>query len=308
MFFASPLKPQCMLLAIRDRKARVWTALARWRWGLPRWTRAGSGKLFLRSRLWWCGVWSQQILGTWAAGIVREICSTHSNPRGGCWSGKPISERLADGHGKQTLAELYNVMRSISSRWMLMAWIVIWCKPWRWENGDQRCGMWRSIHCSLRELLFGPSGSSLGVSTTTNQRELSSAFSRRGESDTKQALVGCSLQALLDVAGSDYELLHVEFENAVLLRKDISEALEPWAVITQHRSYPRWPKSEWQWAMVAVDIGWQNVGLAVGMDIVTQCYARENSCFRSLHPYWDLRCRSGEMDTFATRDPSLFMS
>lgn len=73
-----------------------------------------------------------------------------------------------------------------------------------------------------------PSGSSLGVSTTTNQRELSSAFSRRGESDTKQALVGCSLQALLDVAGSDYELLHVEFENAVLLRKDISEALEPW--------------------------------------------------------------------------------
>ena len=73
-----------------------------------------------------------------------------------------------------------------------------------------------------------PAGSSLGVSTTTNQRELSSAFSRRGESDAKQALVGCSLQALLDAAGSDYELIHVEFENAVLLRKDISEALEPW--------------------------------------------------------------------------------
>lgn len=73
-----------------------------------------------------------------------------------------------------------------------------------------------------------PSGSSLGVSTTTNQRELSSAFSRRGETDAKQALVGCSLQALLDAAGPDYELIHVEFENAVLLRKDISDALEPW--------------------------------------------------------------------------------
>eukprot|EP00434_Breviolum_minutum_P019975 symbB.v1.2.017620.t1/scaffold1340.1/size241236/5 len=73
-----------------------------------------------------------------------------------------------------------------------------------------------------------PNGSTLGVATTTNQRELSSAFSRRGESDGKQAFVGCSLQALLDAVGSDYVLIHVEFENAVLLRKDISEALEPW--------------------------------------------------------------------------------
>ncbi|CAK9096567.1 Uncharacterized protein SCF082_LOCUS45327 [Durusdinium trenchii] len=73
-----------------------------------------------------------------------------------------------------------------------------------------------------------PSGSSLGVETTI-KRDLTSAFSRRNEREhTKQALVGCSLQALLDAAGSEYSLLHVEFENAVLVRKDISEALEPW--------------------------------------------------------------------------------
>ena len=107
-----------------------------------------------------------------------------------------------------------------------------------------------------------PSGSSLGVSTTTNQRELSSAFSRRGESDTKQALVGCSLQALLDVAGSDYELLHVEFENAVLLRKDISEALEPWLSsrsIVPTQDGPRVSDSERWWLLTLGDkmLGWQ---------------------------------------------------
>ena len=62
-----------------------------------------------------------------------------------------------------------------------------------------------------------PKGASLKVETTI-ERDLSSAFSRRGQS--KQALVGCSLQALLDAAGTDYVLVHVEFENAVLVRKD----------------------------------------------------------------------------------------
>ncbi|CAE7035222.1 unnamed protein product [Symbiodinium natans] len=74
-----------------------------------------------------------------------------------------------------------------------------------------------------------PHGPSLGSQTTVNrQGDLSSAFSRRGAVHEKQALVGCSVQALLDSAGPEYVFLHMEFENAVLLREDISTALEPW--------------------------------------------------------------------------------
>ncbi|CAJ1373200.1 unnamed protein product [Effrenium voratum] len=71
-----------------------------------------------------------------------------------------------------------------------------------------------------------PTGTSLDSETTVTIEGLSSAFSRRV--NDKQALVGCSLQALLDVAGPDYVLTHMEFENAVLVRRDISEGLEPW--------------------------------------------------------------------------------
>ena len=79
------------------------------------------------------------------------------------------------------------------------------------------------------DIAVWPSGPSLGSSTTVNrQHDLSSAFSRRGAADEKQALVGCSLQALLDSAGADYVFVHMEFENAVLVRRDISTALEPW--------------------------------------------------------------------------------
>ena len=306
MFFASPLKPQCMLLAIRDRKARVWTALARWRWGLPRWTRAGSGKLFLRSRLWWCGVWSQQILGTWAAGIVREICSTHSNPRGGCWSGNHL-RTTGRRHGKQTWPS---------------------CRTW-WDRFHQGGCWWLglSFGASLDAGKMETKSVACGDQSTVPSGNCSLALwlqfrcfhhheSARVElciftpwGKWHQASSGWVFTA--SIAWCCWIRLRVApcgvWERSSTSQRHFWSA---WAVavITQHRSYPRWPKSEWQWAMVAVDIGWQNVGLAVGMDIVTQCYARENSCFRSLHPYWDLRCRSGEMDTFATRDPSLFMS
>ena len=42
------------------------------------------------------------------------------------------------------------------------------------------------------------------------------------------SMVGCSLQALIESAGPDYELVHVEYENAVLVRQDLSESLRPW--------------------------------------------------------------------------------
>eukprot|EP00928_Gymnodinium_smaydae_P022004 TRINITY_DN18619_c0_g1_i2.p1 TRINITY_DN18619_c0_g1~~TRINITY_DN18619_c0_g1_i2.p1 ORF type:complete len:730 (-),score=142.69 TRINITY_DN18619_c0_g1_i2:64-1944(-) len=48
------------------------------------------------------------------------------------------------------------------------------------------------------------------------------------EASAASALVGCSLGALLGVLGTAYRLLHVEFENAVLVRADLSGALEPW--------------------------------------------------------------------------------
>ncbi|CAE7342989.1 unnamed protein product [Symbiodinium necroappetens] len=74
-----------------------------------------------------------------------------------------------------------------------------------------------------------PQGPILGSSTTVNrQGDLSSAFSRRGAMHEKQALVGCSLQALLDSVGPEYIFVHMEFENAVLVRQDLSTALEPW--------------------------------------------------------------------------------
>ena len=66
----------------------------------------------------------------------------------------------------------------------------------------------------------------LSASVTTKQQDLTSAFSRR--MGGKQTLVGCSLQALLDAAGKEYVLVQLEFENAVLVRKDLSEGLEPW--------------------------------------------------------------------------------
>lgn len=69
-----------------------------------------------------------------------------------------------------------------------------------------------------------------GASGKSGSR-LASAFARRwGESSVGQAqeLVGCSLQAVLDILEDTYVLLHLEFENAVLLRKDLAPATEPW--------------------------------------------------------------------------------
>jgi len=69
---------------------------------------------------------------------------------------------------------------------------------------------------------------------------LGSAFTRRpsplplGGADDgrwrvqRRIFTGCSLQVLLDMFGDSYALLQVEFENAVLVRRDLSGALEPW--------------------------------------------------------------------------------
>ena len=88
-----------------------------------------------------------------------------------------------------------------------------------------------------------PRGSSLGSSTTVDRQEdLSSAFSRRGaDAQEKHALVGCSLQALLESAGPDYVFVHMEFENAVLVRQDISAALEPWLSSRDDAGFPAEP-------------------------------------------------------------------
>lgn len=50
----------------------------------------------------------------------------------------------------------------------------------------------------------------------------------RGGAARQEFFVGCSLQALLDTIGPDYALVHVEYENAVLVRQDLAEALRPW--------------------------------------------------------------------------------
>ena len=108
-----------------------------------------------------------------------------------------------------------------------------------------------------------PTGTSLDSETTVTIEGLSSAFSRRV--NDKQALVGCSLQALLDVAGPDYVLTHMEFENAVLVRRDISEGLEPW--------------------------------------LSSRSPVRASRERRSLSHLPAIRFRSGEMATSATRQP-----
>jgi hypothetical protein len=49
-----------------------------------------------------------------------------------------------------------------------------------------------------------------------------------GKSPEHDFLIGCSLQALLDTVGPDYVLVHVEYENAVLVRQDLADSLRPW--------------------------------------------------------------------------------
>ncbi|CAE8624845.1 unnamed protein product [Polarella glacialis] len=84
-------------------------------------------------------------------------------------------------------------------------------------------------------IVVWPKGAGLGDSMAASdakQRDLSSAFSRRSDIEDigseQQEMVGCSLQALQDLLGDEFVLVHVEFENAVLVRRDLAHALEPW--------------------------------------------------------------------------------
>eukprot|EP00929_Paragymnodinium_shiwhaense_P006633 TRINITY_DN11044_c0_g2_i1.p1 TRINITY_DN11044_c0_g2~~TRINITY_DN11044_c0_g2_i1.p1 ORF type:complete len:736 (-),score=140.90 TRINITY_DN11044_c0_g2_i1:959-2881(-) len=83
-----------------------------------------------------------------------------------------------------------------------------------------------------------------GGSYANESKELMSAFSRRqdpaapGADGRRQKMVGCSIQALLDELSDEYRLLHIEVENAVFVRRDMAQTLEPW--ISYHDDMTKW--------------------------------------------------------------------
>jgi len=83
------------------------------------------------------------------------------------------------------------------------------------------------------------------ASASAAPTDLRSAFSRKSEDAAttgkndplKHKLSGCSVQALIETLPG-YVFLHMEFENAVLVRRDIAGALEPW--LSAHSDITKW--------------------------------------------------------------------